>query len=92
MSCSVFFALRNCIEEARKDAGNTTYFDFCEYSLFELLKQNGQFCVKNDRSLYILRTYSWFAESHQVFNVFEYASSIDTVLVATVVKPTSTTT
>ena len=69
MSCSVFFALCKCIEEARKDAGNTTYFDFCEYSLFELLKQNGQLC----------------AESHQKFNFFEYASSIDTLLWSTVV-------
>ena len=69
MSCSVFFALRKCIEEARKDAGNTTYFDFCEYSLFELFKQNVQLC----------------AESHQLFNFFEYASSIDTLLWSTVV-------
>ena len=30
MSCSVFFALRKCIEEARKDAGHTGYFDFCK--------------------------------------------------------------
>ena len=30
MSCSVFFALQKCVEEARKDAGHTEYFDFCK--------------------------------------------------------------
>ena len=28
MSVSVFFALRKCIEEARKEVGNTSYFTF----------------------------------------------------------------
>ena len=31
MSFSVFFALRKCIEEARKEVGNTSYFNFSKY-------------------------------------------------------------
>ena len=27
----MFFALRKCIEEARKDAGDISYFDFSKY-------------------------------------------------------------
>jgi hypothetical protein len=42
-SCSAFFALRNCIEEARKDAGQTGEFDFRLY-LFYILFYSWSFC------------------------------------------------
>ena len=33
MSCAVFFAIRKCIEEARKEAGHTEYFTFSKLIL-----------------------------------------------------------
>jgi len=61
MSCAVFFALRKCVEEARKDTGETGEFTFGEsinkticYGLFDVT------CNKcRSYSLHVVRCFNY---------------------------------